>query len=142
MDVFEGEDGGEVGFALLVESAMGGGFFGIVVGLEEDVPDGEVGVVLGVVLVLMVDAVGFGTLEPGAEPTRRADIPVVEVFRDGGKEGVERGGFDGDAEDGVGEGGGDQGVDGDLDGVLVEAGEDFDAPGGVVKLVAESPEEF
>lgn len=98
------------------------------IGSKEEVPDREVGVVLGVMLVGVMHAVGFGALEDGAEPVGSANVPMVEVFCDGGEDGVERGGFDGDAENEVGQGGGDGRIDRDFHRVLVEAGEHFDAP--------------
>ena len=142
VDVAEGEEVVEAILAPVVEATVGDFFIGVLIGAEEDVPEGDVGVVVGVVVALVMDAVGLGSLEEGAEPDGGFDIPVVEKFGDSGGEGDEGGGLDGAAEEGVNDGGAEEGVEGDLDGVFVEGHEDFHAPGRVVELVAEAPEEF
>lgn len=142
MNILKGEHCAEAFFLIRIEAACLGRSFRIVISAEDDVPDGKIGVVLRVVVMLVVYAMGFRALEDRPEPTGRPDVPVVEVFRDCGEEGIECGGFHREAENGVGQRGGDQGVDGDLDRVLVETGENFDPPGRVVKLMAKSPEEF
>lgn len=93
-------------------------------------------------MVHVVHAMGFGTLKNRSEPTRRADVPVVEVFRDGSEGGVERGCFDRETKNTVSEGCRNQGVDGDLHGVFVKTGEDFNPLWRVMELMAETPEEI
>ena len=128
MDVSEGEYRSHALFPFFIETTALRRTLGVVIGSKEEVPDWEVGVVLRVVLVGVVHAVGLGALEDGAEPARGADVPMVEVFRDCGEDGVERSGFDGDPQNEVGQGGGDDRIDRDFHWVLIEAGEHFDAP--------------
>ena len=129
VDVAEGEKVVKAILAPVVEAAVGDFFRRVLVGAEDDVPEWDVGVVVGVVVALMVDAVGLGSLEEGAEPEGGFDIPVVKKFGNSGGEGDKGGGLDGTTEKRVNDGGAEKGIEGDLDGVLVEGHEDFHAPG-------------
>ena len=89
MDVAEGEHVREGLFLFRIEAAGGVIGGGVMKGAEEEIPEGEIGVVLAVVEVLVMDAMGLRSLDEPAEPVRGADIPVVEVLGDGGEGGVE-----------------------------------------------------
>lgn len=65
---------------------------------EQHVPNREIGEVIRVMFVLMMNAVGFRPLNNQAKPMRRVDVPVVEIFRYCGQQGVVGPGLNGTAE--------------------------------------------
>lgn len=71
------------------------------VSAEDQIPNRKVGVVLGVMVALMVNAMGLRALEDGSEPAGRFDVQVVEIFCHCGEEGVKRGSFHGEPEESI-----------------------------------------
>ena len=83
---------------ILREAAAGNEIVHIFEGAEEAIPPGDVAVVEGVNVELMVDGVMFGALDKVAHPVRCPEIAVVDVFSEHGED-VEPGAlsFGGDA---------------------------------------------
>ncbi len=108
---------------------------------EHDVEDRQVREVVGVVVVLVVDAVRLGPLDDEAEPVRRRDVPVVEELRHGRHQRVVHARLDRAAQQHVHDARAEQRVHRNLDGVLVERRHDLDPARRVVQLVAQQPEQ-
>ncbi len=80
MHIPKPEHGQELLFFLSVEAAGGAELARVAVSTEEHVPPHDVAVIVGVFLVLMVNAVHFGTLKNVADPLRSAHVGMVEKF--------------------------------------------------------------
>jgi hypothetical protein len=82
VDVAKGEHVLEAIFPPRFVTALAAKFCRVFEGAEEHVPNGQVGKVIGVMSKLMVNAMGFRSLEKVTEPSRRFDIPMIEEFAD------------------------------------------------------------
>ena len=83
MQIPEGQNVFETIFPPIIEAASGAEPNWIFEGLEHHVPNRKIGEIVRVMFVLMMDSVGFRSLNDKAEPMRSVDVPVVEVFRNG-----------------------------------------------------------
>src|SRR5581483_6206989 len=96
-------------------------------GTEDAVPQGDVAVVEPMHIKLMMDGMMLRSLQEISEPSRRAEIAVVEVFAENGED-VEPCAASGRcAEQRKHERAGKDGIRGNFDGVFIEGGQEFDA---------------
>ena len=84
--VAEEEHAAQVAFVVVGEAAMGSEGVGFAEGAEEAVPPGDVSVVEAMQIELVMDGVMFRALEEVAHPVRRAEIAVIEVLAEDGKD--------------------------------------------------------
>ena len=128
MNILERKHLPELLLALGIKSA-GDFLLRILERAEHPIENREIRVVIRVALILMMNAVRFRTLDEPAQPVRRANVPMIDVFRHTGEQRVIGGGRDTAPEQGINDGGAEQRVESDLDRVLVKAGHYLNALG-------------
>ena len=78
MNIAEGKDVIDAVFLVGIEPAFGNGRTRVLIGTEEDVPERNVRVVVGVMIPLVMYTVRFRSLKKRPQPAGCSDIPVVE----------------------------------------------------------------
>ena len=73
-----------------------------------------------------MNPMGLGPLDNPAQPPRRANVPVIKIFRHGDEDGVDAGGFQTAAEQQKDQGTAHDRVDDDFNGMFVKTGDQFD----------------
>ena len=107
--------------APIVEAAFARRLVRIVQRAEEPIPNRQVGEILRVMSILMVDPMRFGSLHKMANPARRPDVPMVEVFGDRAQECVVGGCVNVAPEERVNDCTADERIEQNFDGMFIEA---------------------
>ncbi len=111
-------------------------------GAEDHVPERQVGEVIGVMTILMMQPMRFRSLHDQAQPARRPDIPVIKEFRQCAKEGAKLRGANATAEQRKNDRAAQKRIQGDLDRMFIKTRDDLETTRGVVQLMTEPPEKM
>ena len=125
-----------------IEAATGRTHSGVSQGPEKRIPKREIGKIIGMVPILVMNPMRLRPLDDNAEPSRCANIPVIKKFGQRGEKRIDRGSSRVAAEQQINNRAAENGVQNNLDGMLIEARNDLDATGGMMELMAKPPEKF
>lgn len=107
---------------------------------KQPVPPSDVAIIEFVNIEFVMDGVMLGALEKIADPTRSANVAVIEVLAERGKNIEPEGALDGRTERDVEQSASDQGIGCNLQRMFVKGSKEFDSARTVMNLVTDSPE--